>query len=193
MDYDPAWPGAFEEARAAIERLLGGLVLEIHHIGSTSVPGLCAKPKIDVDIVLRSAAEIPQAIERMKAEDFTYHGDKYQEGMWAFTTGRGSHGERFYLCAPGTLAHLRRLLFRDYLRGHPETAAAYGVLKRKLASEVSGRSEADWDHYTGGKGPFVAETLRKAAASGFERLPDAKVDPPLLLSPSPPERGRGPG
>ena len=58
VDYDPAWPGAFEEARAAIERLLGGLVLEIHHIGSTSVPGLCAKPKIDVDIVLRSAAEI---------------------------------------------------------------------------------------------------------------------------------------
>ena len=57
-DYDPAWPGAFEEARAAIERLLGGLVLEIHHIGSTAVPGLCAKPKIDVDIVLRSAAEI---------------------------------------------------------------------------------------------------------------------------------------
>ena len=50
MDYDPAWPGAFEEARAAIERLLGGLVLEIHHIGSTSIPGIHAKP-VDYEYV----------------------------------------------------------------------------------------------------------------------------------------------
>ena len=155
--------------------MLGGWVLEIHHIGSTSVPGLCAKPKIDVDIVLRSAAIIPDAIGRMKAQGHTYHGDRYGDGMWAFTTGSGSRGARFYLCAPGTPTHLRRMLFRDYLRGHPETAAAYGALKRKLASEVSGRSEADWDHYTGGKGPFVAETLRRA----------------LLLSPSPPKEERG--
>jgi len=161
VDYDPEWPAAFEEARAAIEGLLGGLVLEIHHIGSTSVPGLCAKPKIDIDIVLRSAAAIPEAIERMKAQGYTYHGNRYRDGMWAFTTGRGPRGERFYLCAPGTPTHLRRLLFRDYLRSHPETAAAYGALKRRLASEVSGRSDADWDYYTGGKGPFIAETIRK--------------------------------
>jgi len=172
VDYDPSWPAAFEKARAAIGKLLGGSVLEIHHIGSTSVPGLCAKPKIDIDIVLRSAPEIPEAIERMRAEGYTYHGDKYRDGMWAFTTGSASRGERFYLCAPGTPTHHKRLLFRDYLRSHPETAAAYGALKRKLASEVSGRSEADWDHYTGGKGPFVAETLRKALA--------LSASPPML-------------
>lgn len=166
VEYGPGWPAAFEGAQTAIEKLLGGLVLEIHHIGSTSVPGLCAKPKIDIDIVLRSAAEIPEAIERMKAEGYTYHGEKYRDGMWAFTTGPGSRGERLYLCAPGTPTHLRRLLFRDYLRHHPETAATYGALKRKLASEVSGRTQADWDYYTGGKAPFVAEILRKAAAKG---------------------------
>ena len=115
---------------------------------------------------------IPDAIGRMTVQGYTYHGDKYRDAMWAFTTGSGSRGKRFYLCAPGTPTHLRRLVFRDYLRSHPETAAAYGALKRKLASEISGRSEADWDHYTGGKGPFVAETLSKA----------------LLLSPSPRSR-----
>ncbi|HMG50345.1 MAG TPA: GrpB family protein, partial [Inquilinus sp.] len=90
VDYDPAWPALFEEIRAGLERLLDGLVLEIQHIGSTAVPGLCAKPKIDVDIVLRSAEVIPEAIGLMQATgDYIYHGDKHRDGMWAFTTGRG--------------------------------------------------------------------------------------------------------
>ena len=160
VDYDPAWPALFEEIRAGLERLLDGFVLEIHHIGSTAVPGLCAKPKIDVDIVLQSAAAIPEAIGRMQATgDFTCHGDKYRDGMWIFTTGRGSRGQRLYLCAPGTATHLRRMLFRDHLRRYPDAAAAYAALKRRLASET----EDDWDHYTGGKGPFVADIVRRAA------------------------------
>jgi GrpB-like predicted nucleotidyltransferase (UPF0157 family) len=159
VDYSPAWPVLFAEIRADLERLLVGLVAEIHHIGSTSVSGLCAKPKIDVDIVLNAVDTIPGAIERMQATGrYIYHGNTYQDGMWAFTTGRGSRGQRLYLCAPGTPAHRRRLLFRDYLRSHPEAAAAYGKLKLKLASEAEG----DWDHYTGSKGPFVAEVVRRA-------------------------------
>jgi GrpB-like predicted nucleotidyltransferase (UPF0157 family)/SAM-dependent methyltransferase len=169
VDYDPAWPVLFEEVRAGLERLLDGLIQEIHHIGSTAVPGLCAKPKIDVDIVLHSAAVIPEAIERMQATNgYIYHGDKYRDGMWAFTTGHGSRGQRLYLCAPGAATHLRRMLFRDYLRQHPETAAAYAVLKRRLASET----EDDWNHYTGGKGPFVAETVRQAAAERNQDVPE---------------------
>jgi len=160
VDYDPRWPAAFEEARAGLERLLAGLVRDIHHIGSTAVPGLCAKPKIDIDIVLRSAEAIPEGIARMNgAGIYKYRGDKYQDGMWAFTTGHGSLGERLYLCAPATVTHLQRLLFRDHLRQHPEAAAEYAALKRKLASET----ENDWDYYTGGKAAFVAEIVNQAA------------------------------
>lgn len=177
VDYDPAWPRLFEEIRAGLERLLDGLVLEIHHIGSTAVPDLSAKPKIDVDIVLCSAAAIPEAIERMQATgDYAYHGDRHRDGMWVFTTGRGSRGQRLYLCAPGTATHLRRMLFRDHLRQHPEAAAAYAALKRRLASET----EDDWDHYTGGKGPFVAEIVRRAAAERDQSVPEDPGPPARL-------------
>jgi GrpB-like predicted nucleotidyltransferase (UPF0157 family) len=161
LDYDPAWPILFETARQNLAALLNDLVLEICHIGSTAVPGLCAKPKIDIDVVLRDTAAIPAGIERIQAAGYAFHGDKYQDGMWAFTTGRGSYGERVYLCAPHTPTHENRLLFRDYLRAHSETAAEYGALKRRLASET----DHDWDYYTGSKGPFVAEIVARARRS----------------------------
>jgi len=160
VDYDPAWSATFAAIQTRMESLLAGLVLDICHIGSTSVPGLCAKPKIDVDIVLTSAEAISAGIERLQNAGYTFHGDKYRNGMWAFTTGRGSYGERLYLCVPGTEAHRKRLLFRDYLRRHPEAAEAYGQLKRRLAAET----DNDWDYYTGSKGPFVAEIVAKAEA-----------------------------
>jgi isopenicillin N synthase-like dioxygenase/GrpB-like predicted nucleotidyltransferase (UPF0157 family) len=167
VEYEPGWPALFEEIRAGLERLLEGLVLEIDHVGSTAVPGLCAKPKIDVDIVLRSTVAVPEAIERMKATgDYRFHGNKYRDGMWAFTTPCGPRGQRLYLCAPGTPTHLRRLLFRDHLRGHPEAAAAYAALKRRLASETAD----DWDHYTGGKASFVAETVQRQAVRSMSSI-----------------------
>ncbi len=68
------------------------------------------------------------------------------------------YGTRLYLCLPDNEAHRERLLFRDYLRAHPEFAANYAALKRRLAEEADG----DWDHYTGGKSDFVADIVRRA-------------------------------
>lgn len=163
VDYDAAWTAAFSSAEQRLAELLGPPVLAISHVGSTAVPGLAAKPKIDIDVVLKNEAAIPASIEVLKEAGYTFRGDKYGDGMWAFTTGRGSQGERVYLCAPGNATHQKRLFFRDHLRNHPEAAAAYGALKRRLAAEA----ENDWDRYTGGKGPFVAETVRRAAAAGI--------------------------
>ena len=158
IDYDPAWPSLFEEQRQKIMLIIGELVAAIHHIGSTAVEGLCAKPKIDIHAVLRNDALIPEAIERVKPHGYTFHGDPYDDGMWTFTQGHGSYGTRLDLCGPHNDTHIKRMRFRDYLRAHPEAAAAYGALKRKLMFEANG----DWKLYTGGKADFVAEIVRLA-------------------------------
>ncbi len=153
VDYDPAWPLLFEQHRQQLTALLGSRVADILHIGSTSVPGLSAKPKIDIDAVLQDDVLIAEAVELVKTlAEFTFHGDPYGDGMWTFTSGHGSYGVRLYLCGPDNAHHQKRMLFRDWLRDHPEAAADYATLKRKLAAEANG----DWTFYTGGKSDFVA-------------------------------------
>ncbi|MDQ0319405.1 GrpB-like predicted nucleotidyltransferase (UPF0157 family) [Pararhizobium capsulatum DSM 1112] len=162
VDYDPEWPLLFERERQRLNGLIGHLVDDIHHIGSTSIPGLCAKPKIDIDAVVRHDAVLGEAVERVKTfGEFTFHGDPYDQGKWTFTAGRGSYGIRLYLCGPDNVAHINRILFRDWLRGHPDDAAEYAALKRRLSADAGG----DWNFYTGGKSDFVARILRKATTA----------------------------
>lgn len=165
IEYDPVWPDAFRIVKTEIAERLGDLLGSIHHIGSTAVPGLPAKPKIDIDAVVRSPEDLPEAVAIMRTDTtYAFHGDPYGDGKWTFTQGRGPWGVRLYLCAPDNETHRRRILFRDYLRTHPERADAYAALKRRLASDAEG----DWSFYTGGKTDFVNETVRlaeKAVAS----------------------------
>ncbi|ARM10455.1 MULTISPECIES: GrpB family protein [Rhizobium] len=158
VDYDPSWPRLFADISTEVAALLGSLVLSIDHIGSTSVPGLAAKPKIDLDVVAISDDVLPMAIDAVRAADFVFHGDR-GEKRWAFTRNHNAYGLRLYLCGPNNRAHRERIVFRDYLRDHPERATAYAELKRRLAAEAGG----DWDSYTGGKTAFVSETLRLAS------------------------------
>jgi GrpB-like predicted nucleotidyltransferase (UPF0157 family) len=155
-DYDPDWPALFAAEKAALLSLLGELVDDIHHVGSTSVVGLRAKPKIDIDAVIRHEGMMAEAVERVKAiPKYTFHGTPYSDGMWTFTSGRGSRGNRLYLCGPNNATHEKRILFRDWLRSHPEDAADYAALKCRLAAEANG----DWTYYTGGKAAFVARIV----------------------------------
>jgi GrpB-like predicted nucleotidyltransferase (UPF0157 family) len=159
VDYDPAWPALFEAQKRTILSIVGDLVEDIHHVGSTAVEGLCAKPKIDIDAVLRGHELIQEAIERIKPHGYAFQGEPYNDAMWVFTQGHGSYGARLYICGPGNATHSKRMHFRDYLRTHPEAAAAYGALKRSLAVEADG----DWKFYTGGKSDFVAKIVRLAS------------------------------
>lgn len=159
VDYDPGWPALFQSRSADIAALLCRPV-DIHHIGSTSVPGICAKPKLDIDAVLSTTEDRLFATERLKENGYAFHGDPYGADRWTFTKDETPYGTRLYLCLPGNPAHRDRILFRDYLRLHPDAAADYTALKRQLIIEASG----DWDHYTGGKSDFVAEILQRAVA-----------------------------
>ncbi len=159
VDYDPQWPLLFESRSKAISLLLGHPAT-FHHIGSTAIVGLCAKPKLDIDAVLVSEEARLAATERLKEDGYRFHGDPHGVGRWTFTGDEIPYGTRLYLCLPDNEAHRERLLFRDYLRAHPEFAVNYAILKRRLAEEAN----SDWDHYTSGKSDFVEDVVRRAKA-----------------------------
>jgi GrpB-like predicted nucleotidyltransferase (UPF0157 family) len=161
VDYDPAWPALFEAQKRRVSELLADMLEDIHHVGSTAIVGISAKPKIDIDAVLRSESILADAVERVKSVDeYTFHGEPYGDGMWTFTQGHGSYGTRLYLCGPDNATHRKRILFRDWLRGHPNDAADYAALKLELAASANG----DWKLYTGGKAEFVARIVAHASA-----------------------------
>lgn len=159
VPYDPEWPSLFAAIERELVLRLGDLLQSAHHVGSTAVPGLAAKPKIDVDAVIEPAARLGEAVALIQAEEgWAFQGNPYGDGTWTFTRGHGSWGARLYLCAPLAATHEKRILFRDWLRVHPEDTAAYEALKRRLALEAGG----DFAFYTNGKSAFVSDILGKA-------------------------------
>ena len=163
VGYDPAWPGRYEVLRARLAEALGELAAAIEHLGSTAVPGLAAKPVIDLDVVLRSSADLPAAIERLAGLGYVHEGDLGIPGREAFATppGYGRHDHHLYVCAPDWPGHGDQIAFRDYLRGHDEAAQAYAALKRSLAA----RFRDDRRAYTDGKAAFVRQVLELAHTS----------------------------
>lgn len=159
VPYDPRWLEDFERISDKLQRLLAPYVMAIEHIGSTSIPGIAAKPLIDIDIILRSAADVPAATRILLVENYQPRGNRYDDDVWAFMRRDGRPPERIYLCPPDNRTHERRLIFRDYLRTHPAEAAAYAALKLELAQ----LHRYDGDRYTAEKRHFVDAIIEKAS------------------------------
>jgi GrpB-like predicted nucleotidyltransferase (UPF0157 family) len=155
VDYDPSWPETFERLARPVRDSLADLGAEIEHVGSTAVPGLAAKPIIDIDVVVPSAAEVPAAIERLRGLGYVYQGDKGVPGREALLWPPGSPRHHLYVVVAGSEPHAAHLAFRDRLRADPETAARYAELKRDLAE----RHHRDRIAYGEGKNDFVAAVL----------------------------------
>jgi GrpB-like predicted nucleotidyltransferase (UPF0157 family) len=166
LDYDPGWPELFRALAERVRTALGSAVIAVEHVGSTAVPGLVAKPVIDLDIVV-----LPQnfrlAIERLASLGYAHEGDRGVVGREAFRWPAGEGRHHLYLCAPDSPALRDHLLFRDYLRAHPETARAYADLKLELAR----RNVDDRTGYQSAKSGFVEAVTRQAA----EALPDGSA------------------
>ncbi len=161
VDYDPAWPHIFEAEKTRILEAIGPHILAIEHIGSTSVPGLAAKPIIDILIGLRSLGDSADVATRLEAIGYEYdpsHEDEFPERRH-FGRGR-TPAQVYHLHAVEVTTEFwkRHVLFRDYLRTHPEAAAEYGRLKKDLAA----RYGRDRDGYTDAKGPFIREIEERA-------------------------------
>ena len=163
-DYDPNWPALFEEERRKIRNALGPFALAIEHIGSTAVPGLPSKPLIDLLVGVPSLQEAQERwIEPIKALGYTYVPEyaSWLPGELFFRKGPpGPWTHHVHLMEPSNPRWEALLVFRDYLRAHPEAARAYANIKQALAAS----SKDDIKAYTTGKNTFVAEATAKARA-----------------------------
>ena len=154
-DYDPRWPGTFQQLRDRLAATLGPLAVAIEHVGSTAVPGLAAKPIIDLDVVIADRADLPAVIDRLRPLGYLHEGDLGVPGREAFTTPAGAPPHLLYVCVTGTPALERHLAFRDALRANPSLAGAYGDLKRTLAARLAD----DRAGYTEAKSAFIEQVL----------------------------------
>ncbi|WP_283194333.1 GrpB family protein [Rhizobium sp. AN80A] len=158
VPYDAEWPTHFREIAASLKTLLGDRVLDIHHIGSTSIPGVAAKPLIDIDVILPTAADVIDACPLMETTGYEPRGNRYDADIFAFMKHTAAPRQRIYLCPEGHDTHQRRILFRDYLRTHPQAAADYQALKLELVEAF----EYDGDGYTAAKAAFVNDIVARA-------------------------------
>ncbi|MEI9998073.1 MAG: GrpB family protein [Verrucomicrobiota bacterium] len=166
-DYDPRWPGLFAEEDRLIRAILGrDLVAEVHHIGSTAVPGLAAKPIIDLLVVTPSLEEAKRhGVALLEVQGYSYWRDNPAPHRLFFVKGLPPRGPRTHHVhmveadSPHGSSEVQdRLLFRDYLRIHPAEAQRYLALKHALA----GKFPDDREAYTSGKDDYVAAVLAKA-------------------------------
>jgi GrpB-like predicted nucleotidyltransferase (UPF0157 family) len=155
--YQHDWPRLFDELARPVREALAGLDARVEHVGGTSVPGLAAKPIVDLDVVVGSDAEVPAAIDRLRSLGYVHEGDLGIPGREAFMWPAGAPRHHLYLVVRGGRAHLDHVEFRDHLRQHPEVAAAYGALKVRLAA----RHGSDRAAYTAAKAQFVAGALAR--------------------------------
>ena len=139
-----------------ITRLVGDVASAIEHVGSTAVPGLAAKPIIDMDVLLRSEADLPLAICRLASGGYQRQGDLGVPGREAFATPPNEIAHHLYVCPPDSREYRRHIALRDYLREHPDCASRYAKLKRGLAQ----RFRHDREAYNLAKTEFVHEILR---------------------------------
>ena len=162
VPYDPQWPREFERAADEVRAAVGANARAVHHIGSTSIPGIHAKPVIDILAVVADLATLDARAGEMRRIGYEVMGEFGIAGRRYFrrddAAGRRTH--QVHAFAEGSPHVARHLAFRDFLRAHPAVAAEYGELKRKLAAA----HPQDIEAYMDGKDAFIKETERRAQA-----------------------------
>jgi GrpB-like predicted nucleotidyltransferase (UPF0157 family) len=160
VDHDPGWAGV-AAAHAAKLSVLGDLVLAIHHIGSTSVPGLVAKPIIDLLPVVSSIAALDEQLWKVEALGYRLYGEYGLPGRrFCALHGENTRLVHLHFFEQGSDQIFHNLAFRDYIRSHPEAAAAYVAEKQRARALHPDNSHG----YTAEKGAFVQDMSKRAHA-----------------------------
>jgi GrpB-like predicted nucleotidyltransferase (UPF0157 family) len=163
-DYDDRWPALYERELARIVASCGRLPLRLEHIGSTAIPGMCAKPVIDIAVGVRRGSPVDGCIEALVRAGYEHRGERGVPGRHYLRRGepRAFH---LHLVEEGGPSWLDYLAFRDRLRADAAAARAFAAVKRTLAA----RFAHDRDGYLQAKSPHVRDVLRLAGR--IDRLP----------------------
>lgn len=150
--YDPAWPARFEEERTALVAAIGEWIVDdVHHVGSTAVPGLEAKPIIDILVGVRGLDESLPCFEPLAGLDYLYAPYLAEEMHWFCKPHPSRRTHHLHFVPAGSQRYAEEIAFRDRLRENPQIAAKYLALKRCLASRFANDREA----YTDAKSDFI--------------------------------------
>jgi GrpB-like predicted nucleotidyltransferase (UPF0157 family) len=177
VPYDPDWPAAFEAEAGRIRAALGNLALRIDHHGSTSVPGLAAKPIIDIQVSV--AALQPLAAYRERLETVGYVHVPHPDDSFCpfFHRPRAwPHTHHVHVVERGGLEERRTLAFRDYLRDHPAVAREYERLKDGLARRFAAADPESREAYARAKTGFVEGIVATALSRGYPKTLDRQME-----------------
>jgi GrpB-like predicted nucleotidyltransferase (UPF0157 family) len=164
VPYDSQWPKMAEvEIKKLREILPANHIIDIQHVGSTAIPGMLAKPIIDIQITVESLTFVKQtAIYLLKVHDYVFWAEDPDPEKMFFVKGMPPFGEKrthhVHIIEPTSKRGQTRIIFRDYLIAHPEVARDYEQLKIKLANEYT----FDREQYTDAKTQFIDDVLKKA-------------------------------
>ena len=152
----------FRELRDRVDAPLADVAHVTEHVGSTAVPGLDAKPIIDLDVVVADNAAMGAAVTALAAAGWRHQGDLGITGREAFLPPPDAVYHHLYAVVAGSQPHRDHIDLRDFLRTHPVQAAGYADLKRRLAALL----ETDRSAYTDGKAAMIGDLLRQARRRG---------------------------
>lgn len=159
VPYDPMWPARFRAEALRLRSLLGDNAVAFHHIGSTAIPEIKAKPIIDLLVEVRDLAGVDALNEKMKRHGYLPKGELGIPGRRYFRKGSDiHHTHHVHIFQIGDPHIERHITFRDYLRTHPLEALAYSQLKESLALHF----QEDPEGYMDGKDAFIQKIEGKA-------------------------------
>lgn len=161
-EYDLQWPLLFEQEREQIQAVLGDEAIRIEHIGSTAIPGLASKAVIDIAIGIQHLEMASKYISLLEGLEYTYEPTfeaLLPERRFFWKGALAVHTYHIHMAEVGNPLWVNPIIFRNYLRKHPDEAQRYSELKKSLAE----RCVNDMDAYVEGKTFFVEGVLVKAA------------------------------
>lgn len=163
VPYDKEWPAMFEAERSSLQAALAAwLTGDIEHVGSTAVPGLMAKPIIDIMAPVAELKTSIAAIEAVKILGYVYHPYKSEVMHWFCKPSPHFRTHHLHLVPRDSSLWKERLIFRDALRQNRALSAEYAALKLRLSQKF----RLDREAYTAAKEPFIASVLSQFSGSG---------------------------